>query len=264
MDDYSPTPRGTVAADNGEKPDTLVEMFKTVVYAVLLALLIRSVAFEPFNIPSQSMLPNLLVGDYIFVSKYSYGYTRYSFPFAAAPIENRWWLTQDTGTPERGTVVVFRLPSNPGIDYIKRIIGVPGDTIQLISGRLYINGEKVEREYVDTYDATGADGEPQTLKRYIEYLPGGAQHYILELSDWERRDNTPVYKIPAGHYFLMGDNRDNSSDSRAMKSVGFVPYANILGPARWRFFSAEEDFTFFKPWTWPGSVRWSRMFEAVE
>lgn len=267
MDDYSPTPRGTpqpAQIADGEKPDTLVEMFKTVIYAVLLALVIRSVAFEPFNIPSGSMLPNLLVGDYIFVSKYSYGYSRYSFPFAAAPIQTRWWISGDAGAPARGDVVVFRLPTNTDIDYIKRVVGLPGDTVQLLSGRLYINGEKVERKYLGTYQAEGADGQEQTLKEYIEYLPGGVEHRILEVSDWEERDNTPVYKVPAGHYFMMGDNRDNSADSRVMGQVGFVPYANLLGPARWRFFSGTENFAFLKPWTWYSGVRWSRLFGVVK
>ena len=247
-----------------EKPDSVVEMFKTVIYAVLLALLIRSVAFEPFNIPSGSMLPNLLVGDYLFVSKYSYGYSSYSFPFGLAPIEGRWWPDGEAGGPKRGAVVVFKLPSNTSIDYIKRVIGEPGDKIQVISGRLYINGEKVEREYVDTYDDVGGSGEHQTLKRYVEHLPGGVDHFILELSDDEALDNTPVYEVPYGHYFMMGDNRDYSADSRVEGQVGFVPAENVLGPARWRFFSVDEEFSFFRPWTWFGTVRWARLFGKVQ
>lgn len=246
-----------------EEPDKLVETFKTVIYAVLLALFIRSVAIEPFNIPSGSMLPNLLVGDYLFVSKYSYGYSRFSFPFGVAPINNRWWPTGEAGGPTRGTVVVFRLPSNTEIDYIKRVIGLPGDRIQVLGGRLYINGEKVERDYVDTYQATGAMGETQTLKRYVEHLPGGVNHDIIELSDYEERDNTPVYTVPPDHYFMMGDNRDNSADSRVMQQVGYVPAANILGPARWRFFSVSEDFSIIRPWTWIEGVRWSRLLGVI-
>lgn len=247
-----------------EKPDSFIELIKTIVYAVLLALFIRSVAFEPFNIPSGSMLPNLLVGDYLFVSKYSYGYSRYSFPLGVAPIEDRWWPNGPAGAPERGTIVVFRLPTNTNIDYIKRVIGMPGDRIQMISGRLYINGEKVAREEIGTFEATGAYGEQQVLKRYVETLPGGVKHDIIELSDDESLDNTKVFTVPAGHYFMMGDNRDNSADSRVMEQVGYVPVSHILGPARWRFFSINDGFSIFRPWTWPEGVRWQRLFGTIQ
>jgi len=247
-----------------EKPDGLIETIKTIVYAVLLALFIRSVAFEPFNIPSGSMLPNLLVGDYLFVSKYSYGYSRYSFPLGVAPIKDRWWPNSPAGGPTRGAVVVFRLPTNTSVDYIKRVIGLPGDRLQVINGRLYINGEKVAREEIGTYQSTGAYGEPQTMIRYVETLPGGVKHDIIELSDEERLDNTPVYTVPEGHYFMMGDNRDNSQDSRVMDAVGYVPAANVLGPARWRFFSITDGFSLFKPWTWGEGVRWSRIFGTIQ
>lgn len=254
----------TVTSDI-EKPDSLIELIKTIVYAVLLALFIRSVAFEPFNIPSGSMLPNLLIGDYLFVSKYSYGYSRYSFPFGIAPIEERWWPGSAAGGPARGTIVVFKLPTNTSIDYIKRVIGMPGDRIQMINGRLYINGEKVQREDTGTtFEATGAYGEHQVLKRYVETLPGGVKHDIIELSDDEQLDNTPVYTVPEGHYFMMGDNRDNSADSRVINQVGYVPAANILGPARWRFFSINDQFALMKPWTWLAGIRWSRLFGTIQ
>lgn len=243
-----------------ERPDSLIETLKTVVYAVLLALFIRSVALEPFNIPSGSMLPNLLVGDYLFVSKYSYGYSRFSFPFGIAPIEGRWWPGGAAGAPARGTVVVFKVPNGTD-DYIKRVIGMPGDHIQMINGRLYINGEKVERDYIDTVQIEVDVGNTQVLKRYVEHLPGGAEHEIIERSDSEQYDNTQVVDVPPGHYFMMGDNRDNSADSRV---VGVVPEQNLLGPARWRFFSTERDFSLFKPWTWWSSVRWSRLFTTVK
>jgi signal peptidase I len=247
-----------------EKPDSVVEFLKTIVYAVLLALLIRSVAVEPFNIPSGSMLPNLLVGDYLFVSKYSYGYSRYSFPLGLAPISGRWWPGGDAGAPARGTIVVFKLPTDNATDYIKRVIGMPGDRIQMISGRLYINGTKVERELVGTYKASGPFGEEQLLQRYIETLPGGIKHDILEMSDDQYLDDTPVYTVPPDHYFMMGDNRDNSQDSRVTDKVGPVPVINILGPARWRFLSLNDEFTFYKPWTWPAGVRWDRLVGSVQ
>lgn len=247
-----------------EKPDSVIELIKTIVYAVLLALFIRSVAIEPFNIPSGSMLPNLLVGDYLFVSKYSYGYSRYSFPLGMAPIHDRWWPNGEAGGPARGTIVVFKLPTDTSIDYIKRVIGMPGDRIQVINGRLYINGDKVEREEIGTYQSTGAYGEEQVLKRYVETLPGGVKHDIIELSDNESLDNTPVYTVPEGHYFMMGDNRDNSADSRVLQQVGYVPAANILGPARWRFFSINDRFAMLKPWTWFDGVRWGRLFGVIQ
>lgn len=243
-----------------DRPDGLVETLKTIVYAVLLALFIRSVAFEPFNIPSGSMLPNLLVGDYLFVSKYSYGYSRFSFPFGVAPIEGRWWPDGEAGAPPRGTVVVFKVPNGTD-DYIKRVIGLPGDHLQMISGRLYINGEKVERDYIDTIEMDVDVGNRQVLKHYIEHLPGGVNHEIIERSDEEEHDNTPIFVVPEDHYFMMGDNRDNSADSRV---IGYVPEANLLGPARWRFFSAERNFSIFQPWTWYSSVRWQRIFTTVD
>lgn len=252
-------------SEHHEKPDGLVEFLKTFVYAVLLALCIRSVAVEPFNIPSGSMLPNLLIGDYLFVSKYSYGYSRFSFPLGIVPIENRWWVNGQPGTPTQGTVVVFRLPTDTSVDYIKRIVGMPGDRIQMIGGRLYINGEKVLREATgETFAAEGAMGEQQVLKVYIETLPNGVKHQIIELSDEEPLDNTPVYEVPAGHYFLMGDNRDNSADSRVLQQVGYVPEANILGPARWRFFSINESFKLINPLTWLDGVRWQRLIGKIE
>lgn len=247
-----------------EKPDSFIELIKTIVYAVLLALFIRSVAIEPFNIPSGSMLPNLLVGDYLFISKYSYGYSRFSFPFGLAPIKGRWWPAGPAGGPDRGAIVVFKLPTNTSTDYIKRVIGMPGDRIQMIRGRLYINGDQVEREYVDTYEAKGAYGERQVLKRYVEMLPGGVKHDIIELSDDEALDNTPVYTVPRNHFFMMGDNRDNSADSRVLEQVGFVPEVNVLGPARWRFFSINEHFSIIKPWTWIKGVRWSHLFGVLQ
>ncbi len=248
-----------------EKPDGVVEFIKTFIYAVVLALLVRSVLVEPFNIPSGSMLPNLLVGDYLFVSKYSYGYSRYSFPMALAPIDDRWWPGGDVSGPSRGTIVVFRLPSNPKIDYIKRVIGMPGDRIQVIAGRLYINGEKVERTPTGTtFEAKDGAGQWQTLTRYVETLPGGVTHDILEMSDDEMLDNTPVYQVPAGHYFMMGDNRDNSADSRVLEQVGYVPAENLLGPARWRFFSIDDSFSIKDPRTWLSGVRWNRLLGVIQ
>lgn len=243
-----------------EKPDSTIEAIKTVVYAVLLALMIRSVAFEPFNIPSGSMLPNLLVGDFVFVSKYTYGYSKFSFPFGIVHFQGRWWPGDAPSGPERGDVVVFKPPPRPyGDAFVKRVVGLPGDTLQVKEGLLYINGTPVKRKYLGTYQsAPGA----KLQKKYMETLPNGVDHIILEISDDEDHDNTELFQIPDGHYFMMGDNRDNSSDSRVPNVVGYVPAANILGPARFFFFSVDEEFSFFKPWTW-GHIRWNRLFKPV-
>ncbi|MCB1721872.1 MAG: signal peptidase I, partial [Alphaproteobacteria bacterium] len=174
--------------------------------AVFLALVIRTFLFEPFNIPSGSMKPTLLVGDYLFVSKPAYGYSRYSFPFGLAPLEGRVWNKE----PQRGDVIVFKLPSNPRVDYIKRLVGLPGETVQVRNGRLYINGELIPREAIGIKEGTPPEDEGTPMYHYIETLPGGATHDIFEESDSGPLDNTQVYTVPEGHYFMMGDNRDNS------------------------------------------------------
>jgi len=247
-----------------EKPDSIIETIKTVVYAVVLAMVIRSVAFEPFNIPSGSMLPNLLVGDYLFISKYTYGYSHFSFPMDMIPIKDRWWFDGKPGQPQQGDIVVFKTPVNPyGDAFIKRVIGLPGDRIQVIKGILTINGKPVTREEIGVFKTNGPDGMDRAAKEYLETLPNGVQHKIIEISDHEMHDNTPVFEVPEGHYFLMGDNRDNSSDSRVPEVVGYVPAENILGPARFFFFSVDEKAELAKPWDWFGYIRFSRMFRPV-
>lgn len=236
------------------------EFAKTAIIAVLLALLIRTFLYEPFNIPSGSMLPTLLVGDYLFVSKPAYGYSAHSFPFGMAKFEGRIM----EGQPRRGDVVVFKLPSNPSIDYIKRVIGLPGDTVQVIRGRLYINGEQVQRDPVGlVQNEENKDYIKRTTMEYIETLPGGVMHRIYEEGDNEDLDNTPEYKVPENHYFMMGDNRDNSMDSRVSSLVGFVPYENLVGRADILFFSVEEKAQFFNPLSWVGAIRFHRMFNLI-
>lgn len=243
-----------------ENDNEVSEFFKTAIIAVLLALLIRTFLYEPFNIPSGSMLPTLLVGDYLFVSKPAYGYSRHSFPFGLADFEGRMMEEK----PKRGDVVVFKLPSDTSVDYIKRIVGLPGETVQVIRGRLYINGEQVEREPVGLYqsDENGNHAD-QNLMEYIETLPGGILHSIYEVSDNADLDNTKQYKVPAGHYFVMGDNRDNSQDSRVQSLVGFVPYENIVGRADILFFSVDESAQFFNPLTWPHTIRFNRIRKTI-
>lgn len=236
------------------------EFFKTAMIAVVLALLIRTFLLEPFNIPSGSMKPTLQIGDYLFVSKPAYGFSRYSFPFGFMPIEGRIW--NGGKKPQRGDVVVFKLPSNPSIDYIKRIIGLPGDTVQVKGGELYINGEKVDREPVGL-TRIEEGGSATTLMEYIETLPGGVMHRIYEEGDDRPLDNTEEFTVPEGHYFAMGDNRDNSQDSRVTSLVGFIPAENIVGKASFIFFSTNGYARLAEVWKWPWSIRYDRLFQPI-
>ncbi len=236
------------------------EFLKTAAYAILIALVIRSVFFEPFNIPSGSMKPTLLVGDYLFVNKPAYGYSRFSFPFGIAPIEERIWSKE----PQRGDVIVFALPTQTNINYIKRVIGLPGETIQVIRGRLYINGEMVPRELVAEIEIENDNKQTQRVSEYIETLPGGVKHHIYEDSDNEVLDNTDIYTVPNGHYFMMGDNRDNSQDSRVSHLVGPVPFENIVGRADFLFFSTNHYARLLEIWKWPWTIRYSRLFMDID
>ncbi|MBE9553097.1 MAG: signal peptidase I [Proteobacteria bacterium] len=248
------------AAGGGEEPSGLRawlwnDTVQTVFYAFLIAIAVRIVAFEPFNIPSGSMKPTLLVGDYLFVSKYTYGYSRYSFPFGIPPISGRIWESP----VERGDVAVFRKPPENEIDYIKRIVGLPGDRIQVLKGILHINGEAVERERIEDFvvDAYG-----RKVVQYIETLPNGRTHRILETGgDAGRSDNTDEFTVPPGNYFAMGDNRDNSADSRV---IGFIPAENLVGRAEILFFSTDGSAALWEFWRWPFAVRYSRLFDGVE
>jgi len=241
------------------KTSSLADNAKTFVYAILIALAIRTIAFEPFNIPSGSMKPTLLIGDYLFVSKYSYGYSRYSLPFGLPLIPGRILVT----APKRGDVAVFKYPPDRTTDYIKRIIGLPGDTIQMKQGRLYINGQLVPRENPHEYADQDAGGQVVKMTEYTETLPNGVKHPILELGDSGPLDDTPVYTVPPGHYFCMGDNRDNSADSRILSGVGYVPLENFVGRAEFIFFSTDGTAALWEFWKWPTAIRYGRLFEAV-
>ena len=236
------------------------EFVKTIGYAVLIAVGIRTFAYEPFNIPSGSMIPTLLIGDYLFVSKLSYGYSRYSLPFSPPVIPDRVMFTP----PERGDVSVFKKPTDPSTDFIKRIIGLPGDKIQVKAGILHINGKAVKREKVDDFVALDPFGREVRVAQYRETLPNGREHLILEeRGDRGGADNTGVYTVPAEHYFMMGDNRDNSVDSRA-REVGFVPKQNLVGRAEILFFSTDGSAAAWEVWRWPIATRFTRLFQSIE
>ena len=232
------------------------ELIRTVVIACAIALGIRTFFYEPFNIPSGSMIPTLLVGDYLFVSKASYGYSRYSLPLSLPLIPGRVLFSP----PERGDVVVFKLPSDNSTDYIKRVVGLPGDTVQVKAGVLHINGAAVKRRQIEDFQP---ENGARPVAQFIETLPNGREHRILELSDSMSADNTPVYHVPAGHYFAMGDNRDNSRDSR-FPEVGPIPEQNLVGRADILFFSHDGGARLWEVWKWPFAIRYGRLLDGIE
>ena len=243
-----------------KQPSELVENIKTIVYALLIALVIRAFLFQPFNIPSGSMIPTLLVGDYLFVSKYSYGYSRHSFPFSPPLFSGRVMASQ----PERGDIVVFKLPADGSTDYIKRLVGLPGDLIQMRGGDLYINGALVPRTPVADYLEKDPAGNVMQIRQYREAMPGGVTHNVLDMLINGPVDDTGVFTVPQGHVFMMGDNRDNSSDSRVPNGgVGFVPMENLVGRAEFLFFSTDGSARWWEFWRWIQAARFERMFRTI-
>jgi len=238
-------------------PRGVIEGIKTIVYALLIALVIRTFLFQPFNIPSGSMMDTLLIGDYLFVSKYSYGYSKHSFPFSPDVFDGRILGAM----PERGDVVVFANPNDGWKDYIKRVIGLPGDTVQMIDGVLYINGQASTYRKVEDYVETDRYGIERRVPKYIETLPNGFQHYVLDAAPNGPNDNTEEFVVPEGHFFMMGDNRDNSDDSRGR--VGYVAEENLIGHAQLIFFSTDGSAEWWEFWNWPFAIRYSRLFNFV-
>jgi signal peptidase I len=248
----------SVSSGAKRKEGGIGETGRVIFHALIIAVLIRTLLVQPFNIPSGSMKETLLVGDYLFVSKYSYGYTHFSIPFSPPLFSGRIFGSE----PQRGDVVVFRLPSDTTTDYIKRVIGLPGDKIQVIDGVVNINGQPVKREKVDDFVEIEEGVRGQPVKRWKETLPNGVSYYTLDLVENGPADNTQVYTVPPGEYFMMGDNRDNSTDSR-FSQVGPVPFENLIGKAQLIFFSVYEGERAWEIWRWPFSVRWSRLFTVV-
>jgi signal peptidase I len=238
----------------------IVENIKTIFYALIIALIIRSFLFQPFYIPSSSMEPNLLIGDRLFVSKYSYGYSRHSFPFSPK-IYNKRVLTK---LPDRGDVIVFKTPADNRTDYIKRLIGLPGDSIQIVDSNLYLNNAKVKKEKIENLTNINCGNEIINAIFFKETLPNGMRYIAVYRNDGTMM-NTDRFIVPENHYFFMGDNRDCSKDSRFLSSVGYVNINNLVGKAQLIFFSNEKKRgSFFKFWKWHKSLRLERFFKKIK
>jgi signal peptidase I len=254
---------GTTPEANKTGSSEWRETLKTIAYALAIALFVRTLLYQPFNIPSGSMKPTLLVGDYLFASKFAYGYSRFSLPFGLIPFRGRLF----GHAPQRGDVVIFKLPRDNATDYVKRVIGLPGDTISVRDGAVSVNGEALPQAPAGFY--VGPESGMRPKPRYEEMLPNGIKHYILHWQEPAELDNAGPFKVPEDHYFMMGDNRDDSIDSRVSQryGVGYVPYENLIGRAQIVFFSMALDdpnaFRLTQPWTWPFDVRWGRLFKLV-
>jgi signal peptidase I len=240
-----------------------IEIVKTIVYALLIALFLRVIFFQPFTIPSASMEPNLYEGDYIIISKWNYGYSHHSIPFSPPIFKGR-ILEQ---TPHRGDIIVFKLPSDVHKDYVKRLVGLPGDRIQVIDGVLHLNGKPVERANVGPGTASCPYGLGQAQVTRFQEVIDGRKFVTNDCGLYQEQDNTDVFLVPQGYYFMMGDNRDNSSDSRvdpAVGGVGFVPAENLEGKAQIILLSWKPEASIFKPWTWILDARPSRFFKLLK
>jgi signal peptidase I len=251
----------TTSSSQQPAMDVFWDNVKTILYALALAMVLRFTIAQPFRIPSASMQPTLEIGDYIVVTKWSYGYGRFSF----APLEGLLPHGRLFGSqPQRGDVIVFRPVPEPNRDFIKRLIGLPGDRIQVIDGRLHINGEPVERESLGTVPFENETGFVEQIPAWRETLPNGVSYTVFDTSPRGELDNTRVFVVPEGNYFMMGDNRDNSADSRVPSVVGYVPFENLVGPARFTVVSFDSSTSIFRPWTLFTGFRGERFLKSVD
>ena len=237
---------------------SLINNFKALFWALIIAGIIRTFAIEPFKIPSGSMKPNLLVGDFLFVSKWDYGYSRYSFPFGLPPFKGKIFESN----PERGDIIVFKLPGQENINYVKRLVGLPGETIKVVNGKIYLKTQNsTDFEVLDQVE-DGFFYDDQYGKEIQQLIEN--EYRILNITNDGPLDNTPEYKIPKDKFFFMGDNRDNSSDSRILSGVGFVPKVNIVGKVWFIWFSVDTDFSLSKFWNLPFHIRYDRLFNVIK
>ena len=240
---------------------SIYDNLKSIILAIFIAILIRSFVFEPFNIPSGSMKPNLLVGDFIFVSKWSYGYSKHSFSFISISIPvipSKIFQKY----PKRGDVVVFKTPADNRTDYIKRVIGLPGDKIFINNGIIIINDNIIFKEKIEDFIDINKSGNKKRKRQYKEHF-FDLKINILDLLDNGPVDNTNIFIVPEDHFFVMGDNRDNSQDSRFLNSVGYIPIENLIGKAQYIFFSLENS-RFFEIWKWPRAIRYNRIIKKIK
>jgi signal peptidase I len=239
---------------------SIIENIKTILYALIIAIIIRSLFFQPFYIPSSSMEPTLLIGDRIFVSKYAYGYSKHSFPFSPPLFKKRLF----NKNPNYGDLVVFKTPTDNRTDFIKRLIGMPGDTIQFINGKLFLNNDEIERKKINNKFKIRCGSLRPEVNSYKETLPNGKK-YIAVYYKQGTYMNSDKFKVPLDHYFFLGDNRDCSSDSRYLSKVGYVPADNLVGKAKMIFFSNDTiSGSIFKFWNWNESLRVTRFFNLLK
>ncbi len=240
--------------------NTIIDNIKTLFYALIIAILIRSLFIQPFYIPSSSMELNLLVGDRLFVTKYTYGYSKHSFPFSPPILRNRIFEKE----PNRGDIIVFKTPSDNRTDYIKRLIGLPGDTIQFINGNLYINNNQVFTALISDSELLYCGNQQIKVSIYEEKLPNNKTYKVSYRNDLSFK-NSDKYIVPDKHYFFLGDNRDCSKDSRFLSEVGYVHFNNLVGKAQILFFSSNSrEGSILEIWKWPSIVRKDRFFKKIK